>query len=452
MSFFMKSGSASGAVDPLVLVEEGGPASIEDRYVAKATKRLVPLIVICFFVAYLDRTNIGIAALQMNKDVGMTASMFGFGAGLFFLMYFSMEVPSNLLMMRYGPRRWIARIMLTWGMVAGAMAFVRGPTSFYVMRALLGIAEAGFFPAMVFYLSQWFPSRCRARVLGYLNVAGPLAFLIGAPISSSLLGFDGLFHMRGWQWLFIIEAVPAVVLAVVVWNVMSDRPAEADWLAADERHWITEQLASEDRARQAVRNYTIFQAMSSPAVLLLGFAMFSVVLNVYSVGFFLPQIVSAFGLTNAQTGVVSALPFVAGSVGILWMARRSDAKSERRWHTAVPLLVAALGLLVAAVAPDLMVKILAFSAVAFGAYGCVPAFWTLPSTFLTGAAMATGIAFINSIGALGGFAGPWFMGIVKDRTGSFSGALLCLAVIDVLAVLAVVLLPKGARQHRSTKG
>ncbi|WP_342956375.1 MFS transporter [Paraburkholderia sp. JHI869] len=423
--------------------------SLEQRAVGKAARHLVPLIVICFFVAYLDRTNIGIAALQMNKDLGMTASMFGFGAGLFFLMYFIMEVPSNLLMMRYGPRRWIARVLLSWGIVAGGMAFVKGPISFYIMRALLGMAEAGFYPAVLFYLTQWFPPAYRARVIGYLNVAGPLAFLIGAPISSSLLGFDGLLNLRGWQWLFIIEALPAIFLAGVVLKRLPDRPSEAKWLAPEERNWLDQQLVNEERERKAIRDYTVMQAMLSPTVYILGFVMFSVVLNVYSVGFFLPQIVKAFGLTYSQTGLLSAVPFIAGSVGILWMARRSDVKGERRWHTAAPLFLAAIGLVAAALAQNLEIKILAFSVVAFGAYGCVSAFWTLPSTFLTGAAMASGIAVINSIGALGGFAGPWLMGIVKDATGSFSGGLLCLAIVDVLAVAAVLSLPKSSSHDAS---
>jgi MFS transporter, ACS family, tartrate transporter len=425
------------------VVEQDEVRSLGERSIRKATMRLVPLIVICFFVAYLDRTNIGIASLQMNKDLGLTASMYGFGAGLFFLMYCSMEVPSNLIMTRLGPRRWIARIMISWGVVAGCMAFVKSPLSFYTMRALLGVAEAGFYPAILFYLTQWFPPTNRARVIGYLNVAGPLAFLIGSPVSGYLLGFDGLLNLRGWQWLFIIEALPAIILAGVVLIAMPDRPSEAKWLAPDERDWLTEQLATEEKARKAVREYSVWEAMLSPKVFLLGFVMFSVVLNVFSVGFFLPQIVSAFGISHFHTGIVTAIPFVAGSIGILWIARRSDLKSERRWHTAVPLFLAAVGLVCAALANGLEVKIAAFSLVAFGAYGCVSAFWTLPSTFLTGASMASGIAVINSIGALGGFAGPWFMGLLKDATGSFAGGWICLAVVNILAVLAVLAIPES---------
>ncbi|SAL01856.1 membrane protein [Caballeronia calidae] len=418
---------------------------VERRTIAKAATRLIPLIMLCYFTAYLDRTNAGIAALQMNKDIGLTASMFGFGSGLFFLLYFTMEVPSNLLMVRYGVRRWVARIMFTWGLVAGAMAFVKGPIGFYAIRALLGAAEAGFMPAIVYYLGQWFPAQYRARVLGALNVAGPVTFLIGAPISSALLGLDGLWGFRGWQWMFIVEAVPALILTGVVLKCLPDRPTAAKWLTSEESAWLTNRLAADDREiEENVRHYSVIQAILSMRVLLLGFVMFNVVVTVYSIGFFLPQIVQTFGLSDFKAGLISAIPFIAGSIGIPLIGWRSDIAKERYYHTAVPLLIAAAGLAVAALSPDLMIKMIAFSAVAFGAYGCVSAFWTLPSTFMSGAAMATGIAVVNSIGALGGFAGLWIMGLLKDATGTFNGGLYFVAAMDVLAVVALMV-------HRSLK-
>ncbi|MBP0590390.1 MFS transporter [Paraburkholderia sp. LEh10] len=422
-------------------VDESSAELLGKRTIRKASMRLIPIIVLCYCIAILDRTNVGVAALQMNHDLGLTASMFGFGAGIFFIMYFTLEVPSNLLMMRYGVRRWITRIMLTWGLVAAGMAFVKGPVGFYSMRALLGAAEAGFYPAMVFYLAQWFPSNYRSRVLGYLNVAGPLTFLIGAPISGALLGIDGALSMRGWQWMFLIEAVPALILAGVVWLKLTDRPGTAGWLTDDERAWLTQRLEAEEaKVKTSVRQYTVLQAMVSPRILALGFVMFNVFLTVYSVGFFLPQIVKGFGLTNFQSGAVSSIPFIAGSLSIVFFGWRSDVTQERYLHTAIPILLAALGLAGAALTSDLNVKVIALSIVAFGAYGCTPAFWTLPSTFMSGAAMAGAIAVINSIGALGGFVGLWVMGLLKDATGGFESGLALVAAMDGIAVVTIIAL------------
>ncbi|MEM5316482.1 MFS transporter [Paraburkholderia sp. JHI869] len=412
---------------------------VERRTIKKVTWRVLPLVILCYFFAYLDRTNVGVAALQMNKDIGLTASMFGFGSGLFFVMYFTMEVPSNLFMFRYGIRRWIARIMFTWGLVAGAMAFVKGPIGFYAMRALLGAAEAGFYPAIVYYFAQWFPSEYRARVLGYLNVAGPLTFLIGTPISGALLYVSGL-GLQGWQWMFIIESIPAIVLAGLVLKYLPDSPSTSKWLARDEVTWLSEKLREEAvDIQEHVRDYTVVQALLSPPVLLLSFFMFNIVLTVYSVGFFLPQIVNSFGLSHFNTGVVSALPYIAGCIGMLYVSWRSDVTRERYFHVAVPMFVAAVGLVIAALSSDLTVKMIAFSLVSFGSYGCAPAFWSLPSTFMSGKAMAGGVAVINSIGALGGFAGLWIMGFLKDATGSFAGGLYFVAGMDALAVLAILL-------------
>ncbi|MEX3855975.1 MFS transporter [Paraburkholderia sp. BR10923] len=425
--------------------------SLERRTIGRATKRLVPFILLCYFIAYLDRTNIGIAALQMNKDIGITASQFGFGAGLFFLMYFSMEVPSNILMTRFGVRRWVARIMFTWGVVAAGMAFVKGANSFYAMRALLGAAEAGFFPAMLYYLTTWFPAAYRGRVISYLQVAGPMAFLIGGPISSALLGLDGFLGLRGWQWMFILEAVPAILLAGLVLSRLPDNPKSAKWLPLDEKDWLTFTLAAEEKRRMDVRQYSVLQAMLEPRILLLALVHFSIVLTVFGVGFFLPQIVKHFGLDNFRTGLVSTIPYIAGCAGIVWLGRRSDAKKERRLHTAVPLFVAAVALIAAATTQTLEVKMIAFSFVAFGAYGCVSAFWTLPSTFLSGTAIAGAIAIISCVGALGGFAGPWVMGLVKDATGSFSGGLYFLATMNVIAAVIILSL-SSLKEYDAKRG
>jgi ACS family tartrate transporter-like MFS transporter len=413
---------------------------LEQRTMSRVAKRLVPFLILCYFVAYLDRVNVSFAALQMNKDLGFTAAAFGFGAGIFFLAYFVFEVPSNLLLAHFGARRWIARIMFTWGLLSGAMAFVTGETGFYVVRVLLGAAEAGFFPGMIFFLTLWFPAAYRARIIGYFMAAIPLSTVIGAPVSGALLGLDGFFGMRGWQWLFIMEAVPALILSVAVLVYLTDKPADATWLAADERRWLVDRLAAEERQRVAARHFSVMQALLNPRVLALSLVYFGAVAVNYGLSFFLPQIVKAFGLSNLQTGFVSAIPFVVGVVTIVWWGRRSDAKMERRFHTAFPLFVAAAGLAAGAFLDDPTAKMAAFSVAGFGIFGALPVFWTLPTAFLSGAAAAGGIAIINSIGNLAGFAGPYVMGWVKDSTGSFTYGLLLLSAAAIVGMVIVLAL------------
>jgi ACS family tartrate transporter-like MFS transporter len=413
---------------------------LERRTMARVARRLVPFLILCYFIAYLDRVNVSFAALQMNKDLGLTASAFGFGAGIFFLAYFVFEVPSNLLLAHFGARRWIARIMFTWGLLSGAMAFITGETGFYVVRVLLGAAEAGFFPGMIFFLTLWFPATYRARIIGYFMAAIPLSTVIGAPISGALLGLDGFFGLRGWQWLFVLEAVPALILSVVVLLYLTDKPAEATWLADDERRWLVDRLAAEERQRVTARHYSVMEALLNPRVLALSLVYFGAVAVNYGLSFFLPQIVKAFGLSNLQTGFVSAIPFVVGVVSIVWWGRRSDAKMERRFHTAFPLFVAAAGMAAGAFLDDPTAKMVAFSIAGFGIFATLPVFWTLPTAFLSGAAAAGGIAIINSIGNLSGFAGPFVMGWVKDRTGSFTDGLLVLAGAALVAMVIVLAL------------
>jgi ACS family tartrate transporter-like MFS transporter len=413
---------------------------LEQRTMSRVAKRLVPFLILCYFIAYLDRVNVSFAALQMNKDLGFTAAAFGFGAGIFFLAYFVFEVPSNLLLAHFGARRWIARIMFTWGLLSGAMAFVTGETGFYVVRVLLGAAEAGFFPGMIFFLTLWFPAAYRARIIGYFMAAIPLSTVIGAPVSGALLGLDGFFGLRGWQWLFIMEAVPALILSVAVLVYLTDKPADATWLAADERRWLVDRLAAEERQRVAARHFSVMEALLNPRVLALSLVYFGAVAVNYGLSFFLPQIVKAFGLSNLQTGFVSAIPFVVGVVSIVWWGRRSDAKMERRFHTAFPLFVAAAGLAAGAFLDDPTAKMAAFSVAGFGIFGALPVFWTLPTAFLSGAAAAGGIAIINSIGNLAGFAGPYVMGWVKDSTGSFTYGLLLLSAAAIVGMVIVLAL------------
>ena len=413
--------------------------TLEQRTMAKVSARLVPFVVVCYFIAYLDRVNVSFAALTMNKDLGLSASAYGLGAGIFFLAYFVFEVPSNLLLARIGARRWIARIMLTWGIISGAMAFIGGEIGFYVVRFLLGAAEAGFFPGMIFYLTLWFPAAYRARVIGYFMAAIPLSTVIGAPVSSALLGLEGL-GMRGWQWLFILEAAPAVLLSGVVLFYLTDKPADALWLRDDERRWLIDRMSAEEGQRLAARHYSVLEALLNPRVLALSIVYFGIVAANYGLSFFLPQIVKAFGMTNLETGFVSAIPYAVGVVSIIWWGRRSDAKMERRFHTGFAIFVAAAGLSVAAFVDDPTAKMVAFSVAGFGIFGAFPVFWTLPTTFLSGAAAAGGIAIINSIGNLAGFVGPSVMGLIKDKTGSFTDGLLLLAGVAAVALVIVLAL------------
>ena len=422
---------------------------IETRTIAKVSRRLVPFLITCFFVAYLDRVNVSFAALTMNKDLGLSATQYGFGAGVFFLAYFFFEVPSNLMLERFGARKWIARIMFTWGLISGGMAFISGPTAFYVLRALLGVAEAGFFPGIIFYLTLWFPSVYRARIIGFFMAAIPLSTVLGAPASGLLLGLDGIMGMKGWQWLFVLEATPSLILAVVVYYYLTDRPSDATWLQPEEREWLVRRLAAEESQRKAARHYSVIQALTNPKVFALSLVYFGAVALNYGSSFFLPQIVKAFGLSNAQTGLVSALPYVVGLFAIVLWSQRSDRKRERVFHTAFPLFVGAAGIAVSTLFENPVLKMAALCVAGFGIFGSLPVFWTLPTAFLSGPAAAGGIAMINSIGNLAGFFGPDVMGRLKDFTGTYTAGLLALSAAGFVAMVIVIVLGHDASLERA---
>jgi D-galactonate transporter len=414
--------------------------ALEQRTIGKVSSRLIPFLILCYFVAYLDRVNVSFAALTMNKDLGLSASAFGFGAGIFFVAYFLFEVPSNLFLERVGARKWIARIMFSWGVISGGMAFIVGEKSFYLLRVLLGIAEAGFFPGIIFYLTLWFPAVYRARIIGYFMAAIPLSTVIGAPLSGLLLGLDGVGGLRGWQWLFILEALPAVVMSFFVFYYLTDRPSDATWLAPEERDWLVARLQQEQKQRETVKHYSVAEALVNSKVWALSIVYFGAVATNYGLSFFLPQIVQAFGMSNLQAGFVAALPYVVGLVSIVYWGRRSDRKLERRWHLAFPLLVAAAGLAAAASLADPTMKMAALSVAGFGIFGGLPVFWTFPTAFLSGPAAAGGIALINSIGNLAGFVGPYVMGRLKDFTGTYTAGLLCLSALGLMAMIIVLML------------
>jgi len=431
---------------------------LEARTLHRVTIRLIPFLMLCYFIAYLDRVNVGFAALQMNKALDLSASAFGFGAGVFFIAYFFFEVPSNLLLERFGARRWIARIMFTWGILAGAMAFIpdlarlTGMSAahvFFGLRILLGVAEAGFFPGIIFLLTLWFPAAYRGRVVGYFMAAIPLSTVIGGPISGALLSLDGRGGLGGWQWLYLIEALPALLLSVAVLFYLTDKPADATWLSDDERNWLLARQKQEREHREAVRSFSVKEALINPRVLAIALIYFGANATNYGLSFFLPQIIKSFGLSNLQTGFVTALPYVVGLIGMIAWGRRSDRKLERRWHVAIALLIAAGGIAAAAGLDNPVQKMIALSIAGFGIFGCLPVIWTLPAAFLSGAAAAGGIAAINSLGNLAGFFGPFAMGWIKDSSGGFGAGLLCLAGAGLVGVAAVLLLHHDTSLERT---
>ena len=420
-------------------------ADIEASTMRKVSWRLIPFLILAYFLAYLDRVNLGFAALTMNAELKFTPLIFSWGAGIFFIGYFLFEVPSNVILHKVGARRWIARIMVTWGLISALMALVGGPISFYILRFLLGVAEAGFFPGIILYLTYWYPAEYRARILAAFTVAVPLSTVIGAPISGYLLGLDGLGGLRGWQWLFILEGVPSILLGIVTWFYLTDRPAQAGWLSGEQKQWLIARLTKEESAKETAQHMTLSEVLASPKVLVLSLVYFGFVAALYGMQFWLPQIVKAFGLSNLQTGFVTAIPYLFGSIAMVLWGRHSDRTRERVWHVVLPLLLTALALAAASTLTDPILTMVALTLAAIGIFCTFALFWTLPTAFLSGASAAAGIAMINSIGNLAGFGGPYLIGWVKDSTGSTSTGLLILAVMPFVAALLVVLLRHDRR-------
>jgi MFS transporter, ACS family, tartrate transporter len=422
---------------------------LKRRTILKVSWRLLPLIVACYLINYIDRTNVSFAALTMNKDLGLTATMFGFGAGIFFFGYAFFEVPSNMVLQRVGARLWIARIMITWGMISALMAAATGPISFLVLRFLLGVAEAGFFPGMIFYLTQWFPSAVRARAISILYIAVPVSNAVAAMLSGIILGMDGMLGLKGWQWIFIIEAMPAILLAFVVLRLMTDRPAIATWLQPDEREWLEAELAAERRQVESAGRIGMLQALVDWRVLVLSAIYFTGVTASYGVVFFLPQIIKSLGLSNLMTGFVTAIPYTIGTIGLVLWGYSSDRHNERRWHLIIATGLAAVGLFCAGWFSHSFWAVAAVAVAAVGIYGSRPTFWPMPSLFLTGGAAAVGMALINSIGNLGGYVGPIIVGMIKDSTKSFEMALYFLGACALLSAVITLLATRATDAARA---
>jgi MFS transporter, ACS family, tartrate transporter len=412
-------------------------SDLETSTIRAISWRLIPFLVLAYFLSYLDRVNLGFAALTMNKELNFSPTVFSWGAGIFFIGYFLFEVPSNLALEKFGASRWIARIMITWGIISALMAVVSGVWSFYGVRFLLGVAEAGFFPGIILYLTYWYPAEYRARFLAAFAVAVPVSTVIGAPVSGLLLGLDGAMGLQGWQWLFIIEGVPSVLLGIVTWFYLTDRPAKADWLSAEQKAWLAAKLESEVAAKQAATHLTLGQALSSPKVIALSLVYFGFVAALYGMQFWLPTIVKAFGFSNAQTGFVIAVPYLFGTIAMILWARHSDATRERVMHVGAPLLLTGVALGICGYVTDPMITMVVLTVAAIGVFCTFGVFWTLPTAWLSGTAAAGAIALINSIGNLAGFAGPYLIGWVKETTGSTSTGLLVLALLPLLGGLLV---------------
>jgi ACS family tartrate transporter-like MFS transporter len=412
-------------------------SDIEISTIRAISWRLIPFLGLAYFLSYLDRVNLSFAGLTMNRDLGFSPTVFAWGAGIFFIGYFLFEVPSNLALEKFGASRWIARIMISWGIVSALMAVVSGAFSFYVVRFLLGVAEAGFFPGIILYLTYWYPAEYRARFLAAFAIAVPVSTVIGAPISGLLLGLDGVWGLAGWQWLFIIEGIPSLLLGIVTWFYLTDRPDNADWLTTEQRAWLSSRLESEVTAKQAVTHPSLGQALTSPKVLMLSLIYFGFVAALYGMQFWLPQIVKAFGFSNAQTGFVTAVPYLFGSIAMVLWARHSDVRRERAMHVGAPLLLTAVALGICGYITDPFLTMVVLTIAAIGVFCTFGVFWTLPTAWLSGTAAAGAIALINSIGNLAGFAGPYLIGWVKQTTGSTTTGLFVLAVLPLIAGLLV---------------
>jgi ACS family tartrate transporter-like MFS transporter len=426
-------------------------SDIESSTMRKVTWRLVPFLMLCYFIAYLDRVNTGFAGATMRADLNLSAAAFGGAAGIFFLAYFVFEVPSNLALHRFGARRWIARIMFSWGIVSGAQAFVTGETSFNIVRLLLGAAEAGFFPGIIFFLTLWFPTAYRARIVGWFMFAIPISTVIGSPISGFILGLEGVGGLHGWQWIYLIEAAPALLMTLAVLFYLTDRPLEAQWLEPQEREWLQRRLDRESEARQSILNLNWLHAILDWRVIALGFVYMGCNIPQYGLSFFLPQIVKAFGVSNITAGFITAIPYVVGAIGMIVWGMSSDRARERKWHAAFAFLTIIIGLGLAAVTSDPTLKMLVLCIAGFGFFAVLPVFWTLPTAFLSGAGAASGIAAVNSIGNLGGYFGPQAFGLLRDHTGSDTAGLVFLAACAFIGMVIVLLLGFNPAVRRSLR-
>ncbi len=425
-------------------VAEHQEPNLEADTIRKVAWRIVPFLMVCYFFNLLDRVNLGFAALEMNKDLGFNAAVYGLGGSIFFVSYFLCEVPSNLALQKVGARRWIARIMISWGMVSGAMAFVSGETSFYTIRFLLGAAEAGFFPGVILYLTYWFPSAYRARIVATFMVSIPLASFLGSPLSAALLHVHGFLGLNGWQWLFLLEALPTVLLGIACLFVLTDRPQVARWLDDDQKAWLEQRLESERAGKKLVGKASIWKLLSNRHFLVMALVCSGASAAGTTLSLWQPQLLKSFGLSTFETGLINSVPYgLACIVMVLW-GRHSDKTSERRWHTAIPLACIAVGLLATLVAPALATTLLGLSLALCGAYSFKGPFWTLSSGWLDSGSAAAGLAGINAASNLVGGGMVSLVGLIKTATGSYGLALLPVVALALLGSMSLLWISRSA--------
>ena len=421
----------------------GALRAVRDSALRKASWRLLPLLGLAYGVAYMDRINISFASLRMNQDLHFSASVYGFGAGLFFLSYAVLEVPSNWMLVRFGARRWLARIMLTWGVLAMAMMFVRTPTQFYAVRFLLGAAEAGFFPGVIYYLMQWFPADQRAQAISRFYIAGPIGGVVVAALAGPLMGLQGQLGLAGWQWMFLIEGLPALVLSAVFLAALPNRPADAAWLTGEERSWLTGAMAAESATAAGDAAHSFASAFRDPRVWLLGAIQCCLLTCAYGYIFSAPAIMQeATGLALPQIGIIMALIGLLGVPALLLAAWHSDRTSERIWHTALGFVALGLGLVILGLAYTQASVFLAYTLVILANFALNGVVWAVPSDLLKDRAAASGVAAIGAMGISGGFIGPWAMGLARDHTGDYHAGLMALSLPCLLGFILILLLPR----------
>jgi len=431
-------------------VPDSDAAIFAQRTSRRIARRLLPFLFVLYVIAFLDRMNVGVAALQMPRDLGLSDRAIGVGAGIFFFGYFLLEIPGALIAERWSARRWIARIMISWGILTVLLAFIHSARQFYVVRFLVGAAEAGFFPAVIVYLTHWFRAIDRAKAVAAFYAAMPLSYVIGSPLAGLLLGLSWL-GLRGWRWLFIIEGIPAILLGIVALLYLTDWPRQAHWLSADERNWITSALSEEKESKQKVQSYTIWQALRQRDVILLTMCYFFAATGNYGIGFWLPSFLKRLsGESDAKVTLLAALPYIAGFLVQQFNGWHSDRTRERRWHAAIPLLLSGMFLFVAIhMGASVLLSMLFFVGVGGAYFGFHPAFWPIPTEFLSESAAAASIGLINSVGNLGGFVGPFIVGYLLSRTHSFSAGLSFLVGSFLISAILMLLVRVRKRDIRT---
>lgn len=416
--------------------------AVEASAMRKIYLRLLPFAIICYILAYIDRINSSFAALTMRGDLNMSAADYGFAVGTFYWAYFLFEVPSNVIMEKVGARIWIARIMITWGIFATATAFVTGTTSFAIVRFLLGMGEAGFFPGLILYFTYWFPAKHHARIVSGFLVGLPVAVAAGAPISTGLMSLDGMFGLKGWQIMYIAEGLPTIVLGVLCYFVMTNKPEQATFLTQQEKDWVTGKIAGERKAKEAIRTYSMLESMWNPKVLLLALNYLGIVTASLGMLFFIPQIIKSLGTvanSNMTVGWLTMIPYICGGIALVVWGRISDRMNERRWNLLIACVLSTGGLVMAGLTMGTWWALVGMSLAAMGFYGSKGPFFAMPPMFLSGTALAAGFAWINSIGNIGGFIGPWWIGVMKDLTGSYAGGLYGLALLSLVSAVVCAL-------------